>query len=932
MPAVPALLTAISDVDGTDQSALSTLQHIELSGTLVNSETVDLARHSLGAQKVTVHYGLTENGPAVSWCHDSLPPAGNSDFVSPGFPVPGAVLRICAPGSKAPICRGEAGEIHIMTPQLVKGYIGGAGDEAFYDDERGHWMITGDQGVMLEDGTLRVSGRYKDIIIRSGENIAPAQIEAVVNRRTDIVVSMSEHFYARMSVDSQQVQVVGATDDLMGEVPVAVVHGATSPDDLAFVATMPSLVVQHLGPTFAIDQVILLSDLGLTSFPQTATGKVRKTDLAARVREYREASPRRSSQDSGISVTGSQSSAFDDSQSCVAAIWSRILGVDKASLTPELNSTTLADSLTMMQVRRLYRKEFGVEPSLSDMLRNPTIAGQAVLLSQPFKPLATVQAQAREVAPTAFDMVEACGDELIAGRIQKYATPVLQRYGLDWHTDVENVIPMNDVQANMVTARRRLRSSLRRDAFYCPETGYDQLVTALKSTLTAHPMLRSLWFPSSTTSVSQAVVRTTSINLDIFIDASGHTVDTPEELSTIWYGDNDHDLCDAQRGPGALFRAVVFNVRNQPEAAGCVYWCNHAAFDSTSLSFVWETLEEVLHNRPVPSRTSYKLWADTLYTGRHGPSAQAGARYFSRKMAGFANLERSMIPRPRAPEFLEGNDDSWIDSKTGNLGESCRRVPLDGASGMKIANSGLTRVFDLPGLELLQRTHGIAAHTVLRGVLALANTSWTGTRTAFFRSLQSGRQWPFMDAALAAYLPSAADVDGPTLQPSFNIIHLEDAETTSNFLQRLKVEQENATKFECTPMSLAFAQLTETDRAVLMQCGLSQLFNWVPSNRHMDLSKVVKMQSEMNADTGLHWDFTHVNTRCVELYVRWDGCHLRKVEVESMLDDLEDIARWLSHPDHWNTRLSEMPCAAHYQVPASVEELGHAARSMMLSG
>lgn len=71
---------------------------------------------------------------------------------------------------------------------MIKGYLDGVSSDQLYEDDTGRWMITGDQGILLESGELRVCGRYKDIIIRGGENIAPAQMEAVVNTREHIKV------------------------------------------------------------------------------------------------------------------------------------------------------------------------------------------------------------------------------------------------------------------------------------------------------------------------------------------------------------------------------------------------------------------------------------------------------------------------------------------------------------------------------------------------------------------------------------------------------------------------------------------------------------------------------------------------------------------------------------------------------------------------
>jgi hypothetical protein len=223
-------------------------------------------------------------------------------------------------------------------------------------------------------------------------------------------------------------------------------------------------------------------------------------------------------------------------------------------------------------------------------------------------------------------------------------------------------------------------------------------------------------------------------------------------------------------------------------------------------------------------------------------------------------------------------------------------------------------VYELPGLKQLQSQHGFPAHTVLKASLALANIGWTGTNTSFFRSLQSGRQWPFMDPQLATYLPSASDVAGPTFQASCDVVHFstDRHETVGDLLQKMKADQELASRYEHTPLSLALAQLSEADRNAMMERGLSQLFNYLPAGRDEGITRLEQVQSEMNADTGLQWDFTSLGAGRIELFVRWDGCHLRKAEVEDMLEDFGNVAAFVSQPQNQDKMLSDREKRTRY--------------------
>lgn len=91
-----------------------------------------------------------------------------------GKPLPDVEVRIVGDAGED-LPPGEVGEIHVRTGRAMKGYAGG--ESPFTDDG---WLPTRDMGWMDADGYLYVAGRKDDMIIRGGENIAPAEVEAVV--------------------------------------------------------------------------------------------------------------------------------------------------------------------------------------------------------------------------------------------------------------------------------------------------------------------------------------------------------------------------------------------------------------------------------------------------------------------------------------------------------------------------------------------------------------------------------------------------------------------------------------------------------------------------------------------------------------------------------------------------------------------------------
>jgi acyl-CoA synthetase (AMP-forming)/AMP-acid ligase II len=96
-------------------------------------------------------------------------------LTSIGRPLPDVEVRVVGDeGEPLPI--GEVGEIWVRTPRVMKGYAGSTDSPLVQDG----WLPTRDMGWIDEDGYLFVAGRKDDMIIRGGENIAPAEVEAVL--------------------------------------------------------------------------------------------------------------------------------------------------------------------------------------------------------------------------------------------------------------------------------------------------------------------------------------------------------------------------------------------------------------------------------------------------------------------------------------------------------------------------------------------------------------------------------------------------------------------------------------------------------------------------------------------------------------------------------------------------------------------------------
>jgi acyl-CoA synthetase (AMP-forming)/AMP-acid ligase II len=164
------------------------LRYVSLSGTLIKGEDIKMCKR-LGSDTVMQAYGMSEGAP-ISSDKRVDPRLLSADYPGVGKVLAGARLRICELGSQTTLNRNVPGELHIGGTSVIAGYLNDANPESFYTDEYGSWLRTGDQALIDDNGVLQILGRYKDLIIRGGENISPAKIESHMGQIPGLLVSI----------------------------------------------------------------------------------------------------------------------------------------------------------------------------------------------------------------------------------------------------------------------------------------------------------------------------------------------------------------------------------------------------------------------------------------------------------------------------------------------------------------------------------------------------------------------------------------------------------------------------------------------------------------------------------------------------------------------------------------------------------------------
>lgn len=163
------------------KSDLSSLKSGIISGAKVESTCLRFFEDTAGCRLLN-NYGCTETGGIT------LPDYSDSRelrYSSSGYPIPGAEIRIISPDG-TPLPQGEIGEILCHSESMMEEYLG---DSSFTSQcfISGRWFRSGDLGWIDENGCLCLAGRTKDLIIRGGYNILPAEIEKVYQEHPDIL-------------------------------------------------------------------------------------------------------------------------------------------------------------------------------------------------------------------------------------------------------------------------------------------------------------------------------------------------------------------------------------------------------------------------------------------------------------------------------------------------------------------------------------------------------------------------------------------------------------------------------------------------------------------------------------------------------------------------------------------------------------------------
>jgi acyl-CoA synthetase (AMP-forming)/AMP-acid ligase II len=211
---VPPIVVALGKHPAVDNYQFPHLKFLFSGAAPLGPELTDAVEQRLNV-RIRQGYGMTEASPAT---HYTV--AGTERSGTAGRLMPSMEMRMISPETGKDVPSGEAGEVWVRGPNVMKGYLNNPEATARTVDAEG-WLHTGDIGIADDEGYLTVVDRLKELIKVKGFQVAPAELESLLLKNPKIA----------------DVAVIPVADEQSGEVPKAIVvmrEPLTAEDVMAF--------------------------------------------------------------------------------------------------------------------------------------------------------------------------------------------------------------------------------------------------------------------------------------------------------------------------------------------------------------------------------------------------------------------------------------------------------------------------------------------------------------------------------------------------------------------------------------------------------------------------------------------------------------------------------------------------------------------------
>ena len=251
---VPPIILLLAKSPVVDEYDVSSLRIITCGAAPLSKELTKEAMERLDCV-IKQGYGLTETSPATH-----VNPDDDWRYGAAGVTIRNTETRIVdvVTGENLPV--GERGEVWVRGPQVMKGYLNNPEATAHTVDEEG-WLHTGDIGYIDDDGFLYVVDRLKELIKYKGNQVPPAELEALILTHPAVA----------------DTAVIPKPDELAGEIPKAFV--VLKPNHTLDADELMQFVAENIAPTKKVRAVEFIDQI-----PKTASGKILRRVLVERER------------------------------------------------------------------------------------------------------------------------------------------------------------------------------------------------------------------------------------------------------------------------------------------------------------------------------------------------------------------------------------------------------------------------------------------------------------------------------------------------------------------------------------------------------------------------------------------------------------------------------------------------------------------------
>lgn len=248
---VPTMLYAIIEAAKATGTDVSSIETVVSGGAMVQPELNRAAQATFGCP-ILIVYGQTETYPSITavWPNDT----GAELLETVGQPIANIEVAILSTSDNSVCAIGEQGEICMRGYNQMVGYNDNPKATAETIDKEG-WLHTGDLGSMTAKGYVKITGRVKEMIIRGGENLFPAEIEAALLEHPAIA----------------EIACAGVPDEKWGEIVAAflrIADGFERPGD----DELKAFIRERLSPQKTPAHWVWVKE-----FPLTGSGKIQNS-------------------------------------------------------------------------------------------------------------------------------------------------------------------------------------------------------------------------------------------------------------------------------------------------------------------------------------------------------------------------------------------------------------------------------------------------------------------------------------------------------------------------------------------------------------------------------------------------------------------------------------------------------------------------------